>query len=106
MITFDDFQEIELKVAKITEAERVEKSEKLLKLQLSLGEEQRQIVAGIGKKYNPEDLVGKEIVIVANLEPKELFGIESHGMLLAASNEEELALLQPDKEITPGSKIG
>jgi methionine--tRNA ligase beta chain len=105
MITYNDFQGIDLRVAKILEAERVEKSEKLLKLKLSLGEEERQIVAGIGKSYNPEELIGREIIIVANLEPKELMGIESNGMLLAAKDEETIALLQPDKEIVPGSKI-
>lgn len=106
MITFDDFKKIDLRVAKILEAKRVEHSEKLLKLKLSLGEEERQIIAGIGKSYNPENLVGKNIVIVANLEPKEFLGIESQGMLLAANNEEDICLLHPDKEIASGSKIG
>jgi methionine--tRNA ligase beta chain len=106
MITFDDFKEIDLRVAKVLEAEKVENSEKLLKLKLSLGEEEKQIVAGIGKSYDPETLIGKNIIIVANLEPRKLLGIESQGMLLAASDEEGISLLQPDKEIISGSKIG
>ncbi|HEX4968024.1 MAG TPA: methionine--tRNA ligase, partial [Nitrospiraceae bacterium] len=85
-ITIDEFMKIQLKTAKVLTAERVPKSEKLLKLQVSLGEgtEPRQIVAGIGKKYEPEALVGKTIIIVANLKPAKLMGIESQGMVLAA----------------------
>ena len=84
-ITYDDFSKLELRVATVTVAERVEGSEKLLKLQLDLGEfGSRQIVAGIGKVYQPEQLVSTQIIIVANLEPRALMGIESSGMLLAA----------------------
>jgi len=107
MITYDDFAKVELKIAKVSEAERIEGSEKLLKLQIDIGEpEKRQIIAGIGKIYSPEELIGKEIVIVANLEPKSLMGLESSGMLLAATDGEgRPILLTPDKEIAPGSKI-
>ena len=105
MINYDDFAKIELKVAKVLSAERVEGSEKLLKLQIDLGVEQRQLVAGIGKSYEPEQLIGKEIVIVANLEPRKLMGLESQGMLLAASDENGPVLLVPDKEVPPGSGI-
>ncbi len=105
MITFDDFKKLDLRVAKIIEAEIVEGSEKLLKLKVSLGDEERQIIAGIKKYYDPSDLIGKEIIIVANLEPRTIFNLESQGMLLAASQEGKLALLRPDKEILPGSKI-
>jgi len=105
MITVDDFKKIELKVAKILEAERVEGSDKLIKMQLSLGEEKRQVIGGIGKAYEPEQLIGREIIIVANLEPRSLMGLESQGMLLAASDENGIALLAPDKEVLPGSKI-
>ena len=104
-ITYDDFAKVELKVAKIKEAVRVEKSEKLIKLQLEVGEEERQIVAGIGKAYAPEDLIGKEIIIVANLAPKALMGVESHGMLLAAGGGENPVLLTPEKEIASGAKV-
>ena len=104
MITIDDFKKIDLRVAKITAAECVEGSEKLLKLQVDIGEGQRQIVAGIGLAYDPTDLIGKEIIIIANLEPRALMGIESQGMLLAASNDHPV-LLQPDKEVPPGVPI-
>ncbi|MBI2644754.1 methionine--tRNA ligase subunit beta [Candidatus Uhrbacteria bacterium] len=95
---------MELKIAKILSAQQVEKSQKLLKLIVDIGTEQRQIVAGIGLAYSPESLVGKEIVIVANLEPRTLMGIESNGMLLAAGDREPV-LLFPEKEVTPGSTI-
>ena len=104
MITIDDFKKVDLRVAKVVAAVRVEGSEKLLKLQVDVGEEKRQIVAGIGLAYEPEALVGREIIIVANLEPRLLMGIESQGMLLAASNDHPV-LLQPDKEVAPGCMI-
>ena len=84
-ITIDEFQKVQLKTAKVLAAERVPKSEKLLKLQVSLGTEQRQIVAGIAKAYEPEKLVGRKVVIVANLQPRKLRGLESNGMIVAAS---------------------
>jgi methionyl-tRNA synthetase len=106
MINYDHFAAIELRVATVLAAERVEGSEKLLKLQLDLGEHgQRQIVAGIGKVYTPEELVSTQIIIVANLEPRALMGIESHGMLLAAGGQEGAALLRPDRPVPAGSKI-
>lgn len=106
MITYDDFKKIELRVAKILEAEKVEGSDKLVKLQIDIGSEKRQIVAGIAQYYQPENLVGREIIIVANLEPRTLRGVESNGMLLAASNEENgPVLLMPEKEIAPGSEV-
>ena len=106
MINFEEFQKIELKIAKILKAEKIEGSEKLIKLQLDLNEgEPRQILAGIAKSYEPEDLVGKELVIVANLEPKEIFGMESRGMLLAADDDGKPVLLKPDKEVSPGAKV-
>lgn len=105
MINYEDFKKIELRVAQILEAERVENSEKLIKLQISVGEEKRQIIAGIGKFYSPEELINKKIIIVYNLEPKTLMGLESQGMLLAASNEETIALLVPDKDINAGAIV-
>ena len=100
---------IQLKTAKVLTAERVPKSEKLLKLQVSLGEgagaEQRQIVAGIGKKYEPEALIGKTIIIVANLKPAKLMGIESQGMVLAAGDSEVRGLATILEEVDPGTKV-
>ena len=104
-ITIDEFQKIQLKTAKVLSAERVPKSEKLLKLQVSLGAEQRQIVAGIGKRYEPEMLVGKTIVIVANLKPAKLMGIESQGMVLAAGDSEVRGLATFLEDVEPGTKV-
>ena len=104
-ITIDEFQKIQLKTAKVLSAERVPKSEKLLKLQVSLGDEQRQIVAGIGKRYEPESLVGKTIVIVANLKPAKLMGIESQGMVLAAGDSEVRGLATFLEDVEPGTKV-
>ena len=104
-ITIDEFFKIQLKTARVISAERVPKSEKLLKLQVSLGTEQRQIVAGIGKKYEPDALVGKMIVIVANLKPAKLMGIESQGMVLAAGDSEVRGLATILEEVEPGTKV-
>ncbi len=105
MINIEQFKEIDLRVARVTAAERVEGTDKLLKLQLDLGDEERQIVSGIAEKYAPEDLVGREIIVVYNLEPKSLKGVESQGMLLAASGDGFISLLKPDQEVPPGSRI-
>ena len=104
-INFEEFQKIDLRIGKITEAEKIEGTDKLLKLKVDLGKEKRQLVAGIAKFYQPEDLVGKEIVVVANLEPKILRGIESQGMLLAGDVKGKPVLLKPDQEVPPGTKI-
>jgi methionyl-tRNA synthetase len=104
-ITIEEFQKIQLKTARVLSAERVPKSEKLLKLQVSLGSEQRQIVAGIGKKYEPESLVGKTIIVVANLKPAKLMGIESQGMVLAAGDSEVRGLATILEEVDPGTKV-
>ena len=109
-ITFDEFKRVDLRVAEVKAAERVPKSDKLLKLTVSLGEEERTIVAGIGKHYEPEALVGQSVVIVANLAPAKLMGISSQGMVLAASRrvegeEEQLAVLTPSAKLPGGSKV-
>jgi methionyl-tRNA synthetase len=104
-ITIDEFMKIQLKTAKVLSAERVPKSEKLLKLQVAVGTEQRQIVAGIGKKYEPEALIGKTIVIVANLKPAKLMGIESQGMVLAAGDSEVRGLVTLLEDVEPGTKV-
>ena len=104
-ITIEDFMKIQLKTAKVLSAERVPKSEKLLKLQVSVGAEQRQIVAGIGKRYEPESLIGKTIVVVANLKPAKLMGIESQGMVLAAGDTEVRGLATFVEDVEPGTKV-
>ena len=105
-ITFDDFLKVDLRVAEIKACEDVEGADKLYKLTIDIGEE-RTIVAGIKLYYSKEELVGKKIAVVANLEPRKLRGILSHGMLLAASNEDKssVVLLTLDKDIPNGSKI-
>jgi methionine--tRNA ligase beta chain len=106
MIIFDDFKKLDLRVAKILEVERIEGSDRLLKLQIDLGGEKRQIVSGIAADYNAADLVGREIVVVANLPPRVFRGVESNGMLLAACDDEgRPVLLKPDKEVPPGSVV-
>lgn len=104
-IPFEDFKKLEIKIGKIEEAERVEGSDKLLKLQVDLGDGMRQIVAGIGRFHDPADIIGHEIVVLANLEHREIMGLESQGMLLAADSEEGPVLLRPDREVPPGSLI-
>ncbi len=106
IISFADFQKLELKVARVLKAERISGSDNLLRLEVDLGQEQRQLVAGLAGHYSEEELQGKEIVIVVNLEPAEIFGVTSQGMLLAAEDEDgSLALLQPDKRVESGSPI-
>jgi methionyl-tRNA synthetase len=107
MISYEYFSKIQLKTAKILEAEKIKKSKKLVKLIIDIGDERRQIVAGIGEHYSPEELVGKTIVVVANLEPAKLMGVESEGMLLAASTEDgsKLTLITTLADIPPGSRV-
>jgi methionyl-tRNA synthetase len=105
VITLQDFMKIQLKIGKVMDAERVKKSDKLIRLQVDTGE-MRQIVAGIGKAYTPEDLLGKKIVVVTNLQPAKLMGVESNGMLLAATGADGVpVILTPEKEVEQGSKI-
>ena len=106
MIDIEDFEKVQLKVAKVLACEKVEKSNKLLKLTLKLGDETRTVVSGIAKHYSPEDLIGKKLVIVANLKPAKLCGIESQGMIVCAENQDgKIAFLSPEKDIEDGSDI-
>jgi len=104
-IDISDFKKIELVVAQILDAEKIEGSEKLIKLQIDIGSEKRQLVAGIAKHYNPDELVGRKIIVIKNLKPAKLMGEVSQGMLLAASDNGNLSLLTVDKDISPGSVI-
>ncbi|HWO03671.1 MAG TPA: methionine--tRNA ligase subunit beta, partial [Methylomirabilota bacterium] len=104
-IPIADFQKVELRVAEVLAAERVPKSKKLLKLSIRVGEETRTLVAGVAESYEPEALVGRKVVIVANLEPATLMGVESNGMVLAASHEGTVSLLTLDKDVPSGSKV-
>ncbi len=105
MITFDDFKKLDIRVGKIVAAEKVMGTDKLLKLEIDLGVEKRQLVAGIAESYLPEQLIGREVPVLVNLEPRSIRGIESQGMVLAASVDGKPVLLHPDREVPPGSII-
>jgi methionyl-tRNA synthetase len=106
LISIDDFFKSELRIAKIVTAEKVEDADKLLKLQVEVGQEKRQVVAGIAEYYSTDDLIGKLVVLVANLKPAKIRGIESQGMLLAAKKGKKLFVVTPDQEIASGAKVG
>lgn len=105
MINFEEFKKMEIRIGTIIEAQRVEGSEKLLRLKVDVGSEQRQILAGIGKAYDPEALIGKQIPVVANLEPKTMMGFESQGMILAADGDGQPVLLHPDSQVPDGAQV-
>lgn len=104
-ISIDEFAKLDLRVVKVLAAEKVKNTDKLLTLTVDLGTEQRTIVSGIAKHYQPEELVGKQVVMIVNLKPAKIRGIESRGMVLAASAGDELTLVSPAKDIAPGSKV-
>jgi glutaminyl-tRNA synthetase len=106
LITIGDFTRVRLKTARVLSAERVPEADRLLKLQIDLGHEQRQIVAGIAQYYTPEQVTGKTIVVVSNLEPAEIRGVQSNGMLLAAKTKKDLRLVTVDGDLPPGATIG
>ena len=104
-ITIDQFFEIDLRVARILSAERVAGTDRLLKLQVDLGSEERQLVAGVAEAYEPTELVGRRIIVVANLEPARIRGVESQGMLLAADLDGRPILAGFDEDIAPGTRV-
>ena len=105
-ISYDDFQKMDLRVVTVLEAERVPKTKKLLKLKVNTGVDTREIVSGIAEFYEPETLVGKQVLMLINLAPKEIKGVKSHGMVLMAANADgSLNLMQPSKEINAGSTV-
>lgn len=103
-INIEDFLKLDIRLAKVLTAEPVEGSEKLLRLRVSLGEEERTLMAGIAKHYRPEELIGKKVLMLANLKPRKIFGVESQGMVLALSDGENLSLIVPDREVREGAK--
>jgi methionine--tRNA ligase beta chain len=106
-ITFADFEKIDLRIGKIVEATQVPESKKLIKIMVDFGSEKRQAVAGLLKHYNPEELVGKKCVFLLNLQRRMLAGIESQCMILAAEDTVgNVSVLQPEKDLVEGSKIG
>lgn len=104
-VSYEHFAKLELRVAEVLTAEKVAGADKLLKLTISLGSETRQIVAGVAQHYTPEQILGKRIIVVANLEPAKIRGLESRGMLLAAKSGETLCLVVPEAALPPGSKV-
>ncbi|MFH1447556.1 MAG: methionine--tRNA ligase subunit beta [Candidatus Micrarchaeota archaeon] len=104
VVTYDDFSKLELVVGQVENAELVQGADKLLKLIVNIGDEKRQIIAGLAPLYKPEQMVGKRIIMLINLEPKVIRGLESQGMLLAADSQ-EVSLLTVDKEVPPGTRI-
>jgi len=104
-ISIDEFMKLDLRVARIIEAEKVKKSKKLIKLKVDLGHEQRQVVAGIAESYDPEKLVGRKVIVVANLQPAKLMGIESQGMVLAGSDKDKIVLAGFDDELELGARV-
>ena len=105
MITFDEFKKIEIKTAKILDVKDHPEADRLYIVDVDLGDEKRQIVAGIKKYYTPEELIGKDVAVIVNLEPALIRGVESNGMLLAGSNNEALSILTLDRDLPPGSPI-
>jgi tRNA-binding protein len=105
LIGIDDFRRVDLRVAKVIEAAKVEGSKKLIKLVVDLGAEKRQIIAGLAEYYNPEDLVGKYVVVVANLQPKKMMGLESQGMLLATCDKPVLLTIEKDGDEHVGERV-
>ena len=105
MISFDDFNKLDIRIGTILEAKKVEEADKLLKLKVDLGDEKRTLVAGIAETYQSEDIIGKQLPILINLEPKTLRGIESQGMILAVDIDGKATLIHPDKNVPNGSKV-
>ena len=105
-IVYDDFAKLDLRVGTVTACEKVEKADKLLKLTIDLGTESRTIVSGIALHYRPEEMVGKQVVVVTNLAPRKMKGIESQGMILTAEDKDgKLRLLKPEEAVNPGSSV-
>lgn len=105
LISFEEFQKVKLKTAEVLTAERIKGTDKLLRLEIEVGPEKRQLVAGVAQHYTPEEMVGKTIIIVSNLKPAKIRGVESRGMLLAALDDERLVLITTDKEANSGKPV-
>jgi len=104
-ITISEFEKLDIRVGKVLEAERVPGSRKLMKLIVDVGGERRQLIAGIAGHYDPNSLKGREVVVLVNLKPKRIMGLESQGMILAADVEGGPVLLTVDREVPPGTKV-
>jgi methionine--tRNA ligase beta chain len=107
MINYDDFRKVEIRIGKVIASEKVEDADKLLKLEVDFGKEigKRQIVSGIAKEYSAEELIGKKLPFIVNLEPRKLRGLESQGMILAVSDQEKAILIEPVSDVLEGSEV-
>jgi len=105
MITFNDFKKLDIRIGRVLSAHKVDETDKLMKLEVDFGAEKRQLVAGIAEFFEPHNLVGKEIPVLMNLEPRSIRGIESQGMILAIDVDGRPVLLHPEKEVPPGSVV-
>jgi methionyl-tRNA synthetase len=105
IIDINEFAKLDLRIGKIENAERVKGSKKLIKLEVDVGDETRQLVAGIAEEYTPESLIGKLVPMLANLKPVKLMGVESQGMILAVDVNGKPILLHPDREVPAGSRV-
>jgi methionine--tRNA ligase beta chain len=104
-ISIDEFHKLDIRVGKVVECEKVEKSRYLLKIIVDLGDQKKQIISSISSYYTPEEMIGKQLVILNNLEPAKFMGLESQGMLLAVEDDNGVSLLTPDREMAPGTKV-
>ena len=105
MITFNDFKKLDIRIGRVLSADKVDGTDKLIKLEVDFGTEKRQLVAGIAEFFEPDTLIGKEIPVLMNLEPRSIRGIESQGMILAIDVDGRPVLLHPEKEVPPGSLV-
>jgi len=105
IVSYEEFSKMDLRIGKITKAESVQGSRNLIKMLIDIGGEVRQAVAGLAQYYNPKDLEGRSVAVIANLQPRKMFGIESNVMILAAEDDKTVSMLLPDRPVNVGSKI-
>lgn len=105
MVSFDEFKKLDIRIGRIMAAERIEGAKKLLKLVINIGDEERQVVAGIAETYQPEDLIDRKIPLIVNLDPATIRGVESRGMILAVDIGNKAILLNPDEDVPEGSRV-
>jgi methionine--tRNA ligase beta chain len=105
IVSYEEFSKMDLRIGKITKADPVQGSRNLVKMLIDIGSGNKQAVAGIAQYYNPKDLEGKSVAIIANLQPRKMFGLESNVMILAAEDDKTVSILLPDRPVKTGSKI-
>jgi len=105
MVSYEEFAKLDIRIARVKKVEDIPGSKKLYKLTINLGDEERTLVAGLKGYYSPEELEGKKIIVLANLEPKKMMGVTSQGMLLAADDGEKVSLLMPDRDVKVGARV-